>query len=256
MTAQSLAPSLGLDLGVAVFAATSEGVLVAPLNALKTHQCRLRRYQRALARKVKGSSNRKKSVARLVRLHRRIARQRKDWLHKLSSTLTSQHPVIAIEDLPVKRMSTSEDGGGLAPVRNVNVRAGLNKSILDQGWAEFRRQLEYKLAAVGGRVIAVNPAFTSTTCRRCGHRAKANRKTQAVFSCVACGHREHADVHAARVILMSALREQEVEIHLAAGHAASACGGDVRHRRSASASCAAPVNQEPTEVARRELDRA
>jgi putative transposase len=256
MTAPSLSPSLGLGLGVAVFAATSEGVLVAPLNALKAQQCRLRRYQRALARKVTGSSNRKKSVARLVSLHRRIARQRKDWLHKLSSTLTSQHPVIAIEDLPVKRMSASADGGGSAPVRNVNVRAGLNKSILDQGWAEFRRQLEYKLAAVGGRVIAVNPAFTSTTCRRCGHRAKGNRKTQAVFSCVACGHREHADVHAARVILMRALREQEVEIQVAAGHAASACGGDVRHGRRASASCAAPVNQEPTEVARRGLARA
>lgn len=93
-----VAPTLGIDLGLALFAATSDGQKVEPLSALKKLQRRLKHAQRAVSRKVKGSRNRHKAVDRLVRLHARIAAQRNDWLHKLSTGLADAHPVIAIED--------------------------------------------------------------------------------------------------------------------------------------------------------------
>ena len=246
--AADLAPTLGIDLGVAAFASTSDGQIVAPLQALKRQQARLRRHQRSVSRKGLGSRNRGKAVSRLGALHRRIVRQRADWLHKLTSDLASRHPVIAIEDLQVAAMSASARGTVERPGKRVRQKAGLNRSILDAAWGEFRRQLDYKLQAVGGRVIAVNPAYTSRTCRVCSHESADNRRTQALFACVSCGHREHADIHAAKNIL-------------AAGHAAwaaevsgsvppAACGGAVRRRPARKRPAgAAPAKQEPTEGA-------
>ena len=238
-----LLPTLGIDLGVAAFAATSEGALIEPLNALKVQQQRLRRYQRSVSRKVKGSCNRKKAVKRLAALHHRIACQRNDWLHKLTTGLTSEHAVIAIEDLKVKGMSSSARGIAAAPGKNILAKAGLNRSILDQGWAEFRRQLDYKLKANSGHLVTVHPAYTSQTCSACGHCERDNRKTQSLFVCKACGHTAHADINAAINIL-------------AAGHAASACGEVVRHRAAAKQPGAASVKQEPTEATRQEATHA
>lgn len=195
LASPDLRVTLGIDLGVTAFAATSEGMLIKPLSALKRQQCRLRRYQRSVSRKVKGSSNRKKAIRRLGDLHRKIARQRSNWLHQLSTQLVKDHPVIAIEDLKVKNMNASCSGRGR------KAKAGLNKGILDAAWAEFRRQLDYKTAAVGGHLVAVNPAYTSQQCRVCGHTHKDNRSTQALFLCVACGHTENADLNASQKIL-------------------------------------------------------
>ena len=196
-----VAPTLGIDLGVTVFAATSDGAFVPPLRALAKQQARLKRYQRAVSRKKKGSGNRRKAVARLGALHRRIAHQRSDWLHKLTTDLANQHPVIALEDLHIKNMAASAAGTVEVPGRNVRAKAGLNRSILDAAWGEFARQLSYKLEWRGGRVVLVNPAYTSRTCRVCGHERAENRKSQSLFACVACGHTENADVHAAKNIL-------------------------------------------------------
>lgn len=241
--ALGLAPTLGIDLGLAQFVATSDGVTVAPLQALARQQARLKRYQRSVARKHKGSANRNKAVARLGNLHRRIARQRSDWLHKLTTELADQHPLIVLEDLKIKNMAASAAGTAQAPGKNVRAKAGLNRSILDAAWGEFARQLSYKVQWRGGQVILVNPAYTSRTCRICGYEAAENRKSQAIFACVTCGHTENADVHAAKNIL-------------AAGHAvwlsersAAACGGDVRRAAPARAKRAAPMKQEPTEAA-------
>ena len=237
-----LAPSRGIDMGLVQFATLSNGAAVAPLKAMAEQQRRLRRYQRSVSRKKKGSCNCKKAIARLGNLHRRIARQRADWLHKLSSGLVASHPVIAIEDLRVAAMSASARGTSERPGKNVRQKAGLNRGILDAAWAEFRRQLEYKSAAVGGEVIAVPAAYTSQRCATCGHIDKGNRTTQSSFICLACGHADNADVNAAKNIL-------------AAGHAVwaerefkpKACGEDVRHGRRASASRAASAKQEPSE---------
>lgn len=106
--------ALGIDLGLTAFAALSEGACIAPLKALACQQVRLRRYQRSVSRKKKGSANRRKAVARLATLHRRIARQRNDWLHKLGTELADRHPVIALEDLHVRNMSASAQGTAAA----------------------------------------------------------------------------------------------------------------------------------------------
>ena len=244
--ALDVAPTLGIDLGLAAFAATSEGALVEPLKALARQQKRLKHAQRAVARNKKGSANRKKAVHRLGALHRRIAHQRADWLHKLTTELADRHAVIAIEDLRVANMSASARGTAAQPGANVRQKARLNCAILDAAWGEFGRQLTYKVEWRGGRVVLVNPAYTSRTCRICGHESAHNRKSQALFACVACGHTEHADVHAAKNIL-------------AAGHAVwagerasaslpAACEGEVRRAASARTKRAAPAKQEPTEA--------
>src|SRR4029077_9641956 len=137
----------------------------------------------ALARKKKGSSNRRKAVRGLCNLHRRIGRERSDWQHKLTTQLASEHTVIALEDLSIKNMCASARGTFDAPGKNVRSKAGLNRSILDAAWGEFARQLSYKTERRGGRVIFVNPPYTSRSCRMCGHQSAENRKTQALFRC-------------------------------------------------------------------------
>lgn len=240
-------PTLGIDLGLAAFAATSDGALVEPLKALSKQQVRLRRYQRSVSRKTKGSANRRKAVQKLGDLHRKIAHQRSDWLHKLTTNLADSHPVIALEDLRVKNMSASAKGTAVRPGKNVRQKAGLNRGILDAAWGEFARQLTYKVRWRGGQVILVDSAYTSQSCRICKQTSAENRKTQSVFSCVACGHTENADIHAAKNILARAIAQFE-EARKAAGHAASACGEVVRRRRPVKASGAASRKQEPTEA--------
>jgi putative transposase len=242
-----LKPSIGLDLGINVFAAGSNGLKIEPLNAYKLHQCRLRRYQRSVSRKVKGSSNRKKAIQKLGNFHRKVARMRSDWLNKLTTELVNEHPVIALEELKVKNMSRSAKGTVEALGKRVRQKAGLNRGILDQAWGEFARQLEYKTAAVGGAVVYVNPAYSSQECNVCGHVDKANRKTQASFLCMACGHAEHADIHAAKNILQRGLVVWKDLSNSAAGHAASVCGENVRRQKAAKPDGAVSVKQKPTE---------
>ena len=98
-------------------------------------------------------------------------------------------------------MSKSASGTKENPGKNVKAKSGLNKSILDQGWSEFRRQLEYKQYWRGGKVIAIDPKYTSQKCSSCGEQSSENRKTQERFACVFCGHEENADLNAAKNIL-------------------------------------------------------
>ena len=201
----------GLDVGVAKFAALSTGDTFAPVSSFRKYEKKLAREQRKLARKVEYSHNWRKQKARIATLHEKIARIRNDFLHKTSTTISKTHAMIVLEDLSVRSMSRSARGTVNDPGQKVRAKAGLNKSILDQGWAEFRRQLEYKETWRGGMVVAVDPRNTSRTCPCCGHVSAENRKSQAVFRCVRCGHAADADVNAARNIL-------------AAGHAVIACG--------------------------------
>jgi putative transposase len=241
-----LPPTVGIDVGVAVFAATSQDRIIIALDAMNRQLLRLRRYQRSVSRKKKGSCNRKKAAKRLGSLHRRIARQRSDWLHQLTTRLVGEHPVIAIEDLKVAAMSASARGTAARPGKRVRQKAGLNRAILDQAWGEFARQLQYKAAACGGRVIAVNPAYTSRTCRICGHECADNRKSQALFAGVACGHTENADVHAAKNILAAGLAVWASD-QAQHDHSSTACGEVVRRGPAAKRVRAASVKQEPTE---------
>ena len=219
--------AVGIDMGIARFATLSDGSFIAPLNSFKQHQQRLARYQRAMSRKVKFSNNWKKAKANVQRIHTRIANARKDFLHKASCQISQNHAMIAIEDLQVRNMSKSAQGNREQHGKRVKQKSGLNRSILDQGWAEFRRQLEYKAAWKGGFVVAVPPQYTSQTCPCCGHVSKDNRQTQARFECVECGFEENADLVGAINVL-------------AAGHAVLACGGKVQSDL--------PAKQEPAEA--------
>ncbi|WP_018405014.1 RNA-guided endonuclease InsQ/TnpB family protein [Marinobacter gelidimuriae] len=201
---------VGLDAGITLFATLSDGTMFEPVNALRTSAAKMAKYQRRMSRKVKFSRNWKKAKARITKLHQRVAHTRNDFLHKTSNIISKNHAMVVIEDLKVTNMSKSASGTLEAPGRSVKAKSGLNKSILDQGWGEFRRQLEYKQAWLGGEVFAVNPRNTSRTCPACGHISAENRKTQSQFDCVECGYAENADLNAAINILR-------------AGHARLAC---------------------------------
>ena len=202
--------AVGIDMGIARFATLSDGTFYAPLNSFKRHEDRLRRAQQAMSRKTKFSNNWKKAKARVQKIHARIGNVRRDYLHKATTTISQNHAMVCIEDLQVRNMSRSAAGTTENPGKNVRAKSGLNKAILDQGWFEFRRQLDYKLAWTGGHLIVVPPQNTSRTCPACGHVSADNRQTQARFLCVECGFEENADLVGAINILR-------------AGHARCAC---------------------------------
>ncbi|AOY97459.1 cytosine methyltransferase (plasmid) [Cupriavidus sp. USMAA2-4] len=228
--------AVGIDVGVARFATMSDGTFLAPLNSFKRHEAQLGRAQRSMSRKVKFSSNWKKAKARIQRIHIQIGNARRDYLHKATSAISNNHAMVCIEDLQVRNMSRSAAGNVEAPGKNVRAKSGLNRAILDQGWFEFRRQLDYKLTWSGGTLIAVPPHDTSRTCPVCGCVSAENRPSQAVFRCIECGHEDNADVVGAINIL-------------ARGHRVAACGEDV----SLGASQAASTKQEPTEATMHEV---
>ena len=217
-TSQPKHPStsvVGIDVGVANFAALSTGSIIAPLNSFRKLENNLAKHQRRLAKKKKFSNNWKKQKTKITRLHTRIADARYDFLHKTSTAISKNHAVVVLEDLKVSNMSASAKGTKEQPGKNVRAKAGLNKAILNQGWFEFRRQLEYKQAWLGGQVVLVNPQHTSQTCSTCEHVSPENRRTQSEFCCTSCGHGEHADLNAAKNIRR-------------AGQARIACG-DIEH---------------------------
>ena len=193
--------AIGLDAGISRLATLSDGTIFEPVNSFKKNQAKLARLQRQLARMVKFSANWKKQKAKISRLHSHIASIRRDYLHKVTTTVSKNHAMIVIEDLKVSNMSKSAAGTVDEPGRNVAAKSGLNRAILDQGWYEMRRQLEYKQLWRGGEVRAVNPAYTSQKCACCGHTAKENRQSQAVFVCGSCGYEANADINGARNIL-------------------------------------------------------
>lgn len=202
--AQPVHPStsaIGLDAGISKLATLSDGTIFEPVNSFKKNQVKLARLQRQLSRMVKFSANWKKQKAKISRLHSHIANIRRDYLHKVTTTVSKKHAMIVIEDLKVSNMSKSAAGTADEPGRNVAAKSGLNRAILDQGWYEMRRQFEYKQLWHGGEVLVVTPAYTSQKCACCGYTAKENRQSQAVFVCVACGYEANADINGARNIL-------------------------------------------------------
>lgn len=193
----------GIDVGIVRFATLWDGKseqVIAPLNSFRRHENRLVIAQQKMSRKVKFSSNWKRAKARVQRIQHQIANVRNDFLHQTSNIISKNHAMIVIEDLKVKNMSRSASGTLEEPGRNVAAKSGLNKAILDQGWGEFRRQLTYKSDWNGGWLLPVPAANTSRECPVCGHIHADNRKTQAVFLCVACGHTENADLVASKNI--------------------------------------------------------
>lgn len=193
--------AVGIDVGVARFAALSDGTFVEGANAFKKHEKRLAFYQRRMARKEKYSNNWKKAKKKVTKIQCTIKNIRNDMLHKSSTTICKNHAIVVMEDLRIANMTKSAKGTIEQPGRNVRAKSGLNRRILDQGWGEFRRQIDYKQAWNGGTLLLVDPRNTSRECSHCHHIARENRQTQAVFRCIACGHVANADTDAAVTII-------------------------------------------------------
>jgi putative transposase len=177
-------PVVGIDRGISTFAVCSDGTTIQSPRALASNLHRLRRRSRAVTRKQPGSANRRKAVLALARVHRRIRNQRVDALHKATTSLAKAKSVIVVEDLQVAGM-----------VRNRH----LARAIADQGWAEFHRQLAYKTAWHGSKLM-VAPRFfpSSKTCSRCGLVKVALPLEARVFRCESCGLVMDRDMNAAR----------------------------------------------------------
>ncbi|MEV7392312.1 MULTISPECIES: transposase [unclassified Streptomyces] len=212
-TASGTGEVIGVDRGVTITAALSDGrKLNCPQLTVK-ERAQVRKHQRRAARAPKGSEAKTVEYARVARLKAREANRRKDWCEKISTMLASSYSLVRFEKLNIKNMTRSAKGTVEQPGRNVQQKAGLNRSILAQGWGLLRRRTEQKAP---GRVEDVPAPFTSLRCSNCGWIEKKSRKSQADFVCVSCGFTCNADENAS--------------VNVAAGQ-----GGIPRPRRAAGA---------------------
>jgi putative transposase len=177
----------GIDLGLESFATLADGARIFTPAYYRKAEAYLRRCQRRVARRTKGSHRRHKAVALLAKAHQHIARQRRDFHHKEARKLVQAYDVIYHEDLRVANM-----------VRNHH----LAKSIADAGWSVFLTILAFKAASAGKRVVAVNPAFTSQRCSgpACGVIVSKGLSVR-WHACPNCGTSLHRDHNAALNIL-------------------------------------------------------
>ncbi|MFU8874288.1 RNA-guided endonuclease InsQ/TnpB family protein [Micromonospora sp. SL4-19] len=204
-------PPIGVDRGVAVAVATSDGGLDDRAFVTAGEAARLKRLQQRLSRSLRvhgrnrGSKRREKTRGEISRLNARIRHRRADFVTQKAVQVVRDHGLVAVEGLRIKNMTASAKGTIEQPGRNVRQKAGLNRAILSKGWGGFLLKLEHAARYHGAHIEKVNPAYTSQTCHACKHIAPESRESQAVFRCVACGHQDHADVNAAKNILAAGL---------------------------------------------------
>ena len=185
--AQPLPPTgreTGIDVGLKVFLITAEGDVVENPRLHRRGEKQLKKAQRVVSRRKKGSHRRRKAVGLLQRAHQTVKRQRADFHHKTALMLLRQYDTIYLEELRVANL-----------VRNRH----LAKSISDVGWAAFRSILEAKAACAGRRVVAVPPASTSQDCSGCGERVPKSLSVR-THVCTNCGLVLDRDENAARNI--------------------------------------------------------
>jgi putative transposase len=174
-----------IDLGLESFAILADGSRIFTPGNYRKAEAYLRRCQRRVARRKKGSHRRRKAVVLLAKAHQHICNQRRDFHHKAALALVRENDTIYHEDLQTANM-----------VRNHH----LAKSIQDAGWAAFLTILSYKAAWAGRRVVAVTPAFTSQLCSGCGVIVSKGLSVR-WHSCPECGTSLHRDHNAALNIL-------------------------------------------------------
>lgn len=211
---------VGVDLGIKTLAVLSDGMEVEGPKAHKALLKRLRRSSRNLSRKRKGSANRRKAKAGLARLHARISHIRKDATHKLTTMLAKTYRCIGIEDLNVRGMARNRS---------------LARSVMDGGFFELRRQLEYKARFYGATVIVADRWFPSSkTCSCCGSVKTELALSQRWFTCDTCGFEVGRDLNAALNLK-----------NLAASSAVTACGEERSGAERKSRVKRASTKQEP-----------
>lgn len=195
-------PCVGVDLGVTLPMATSDGLALPKNAALDALEKRYRKIQKRFARKTNKQSNRRKKIkAELAGVKRHQTRVRKANIHKATTELAKTYSYIAIEDLKVKNMTASAKGNAEEHGKNVKAKAGLNREVLNVSPYMMREQLAYKTVWYGSHLETVDPKYTSQTCSSCHHVSSENRTTQARFECQKCGYQDNADVNAAKNIL-------------------------------------------------------
>jgi putative transposase len=180
---ENTGPVVGIDLGVKSLATLSDGEVIPNPRHLKRRLKKLKRLQRVVSRRQKGGKNRKKAVHKLTRLHRQIRNQRRNTLHQVTTRLAKTKSVLVIEDLHVSRM-----------VKNHH----LAQAIGDVGFAEFKRQLLYKAAWYGSRVILADRwEPSSKRCSGCGWLDADLTLSDRTFHCECCGLVLDRDLNAA-----------------------------------------------------------
>ncbi|HEY9861740.1 MAG TPA: RNA-guided endonuclease TnpB family protein, partial [Candidatus Obscuribacterales bacterium] len=199
--------SVGLDAGITSLVTTSDGEKIASPKHFGGHHQRLRKAQKALSRKQKGSRNRDKARRKVARIHAQIRDARQDFLHKLTTRLVRENQTIVAESLAVKNMVKHRK---------------LARSISDAGWGELMRQLAYKATWYGRTFVQLERWFPgSKTCSRCGHKVDSLPLNVREWDCRKCNAHHDRDVNAALN-------------HLAAGLAVLVCGATVRPEESKS----------------------
>jgi putative transposase len=180
----STGSSIGIDLGLIHIVTPSEGKKTEAQKYFSKAQRALRKAQRRLARRKKGSNRREKARLLVAKLHRKVQRQRLDFLHKLSTNLIKAHDVIQIEDLNIKGLAS----GMLA------------KSVNDAAWGTLTQMLDYKAEYAGRQVVRVDPRYTSQDCSDCGHRSGKKPLHIRQWMCEQCSSIHDRDVNAAKNI--------------------------------------------------------
>ncbi len=176
-------PIAGVDLGLKAMATVSDGTVIPNPRALARNLRKIKRWQKSVSRKVKGSANRRKAVKRLARAHQRVANVRRDALHQATTTLTKTKSVIVIEDLNVSGMMKNRK---------------LARAMADVGMGEFRRQLEYKAAWYGSRVVVADRFFPSSKRHfKCGYVYADLKLSEREWICPKCGEMVDRDFNAA-----------------------------------------------------------
>jgi len=183
---------IGVDLGIKEYAITSDGDFFSNPKYLKKSEKRLTKLQKDLSRKKKGSNNRKKARIKVAKIHEKIANQRNDMLHKVSTRLINENQVIVIEDLKVSNM-----------IKNHK----LAKSIADVSWSEFRRILEYKAKWYGRQIIIAPSNYASSQlCSNCGSKSSQTKDLSCrTYICPICGMVMDRDINAAKNLLKLAM---------------------------------------------------
>ncbi|MFI7451264.1 RNA-guided endonuclease InsQ/TnpB family protein [Nonomuraea sp. NPDC049714] len=181
----------GIDLGLTHYAVTSDGEKIANPKWLHRRERKLKKVQRALARKRKGSANRAKARIKLARQHAKVGDARRDFLHQTSTTIVRENQAVAVEGLAVR---------GLA-------RGRLAKSVNDASWGTFLRLLEGKAARYGRTFIAIDRWYPSSQlCPCCGHKIGKLGLDVRAWDCPSCGEHHDRDIAAALNILAEGIR--------------------------------------------------
>jgi putative transposase len=179
----SYRPVVGVDLGILALATFSDGTRIENPHALKKDLRKIKRLQRVVSRRQKGSANREKAVRQLARTHLRVANVRKNALHQVTSQLAKTKSAVVLEDLNVSGM-----------VQNHT----LAQAILDVGFSEFRRQMIYKGQWYGCQVILADRFYPSSKrCSQCGHIQATLELGTRVYICEHCGLMIDRDLNAA-----------------------------------------------------------